>query len=402
MLLTASLLALSATAVRGINLFVADYSGNVTTLSLTSSDGNYTLAKTHASDGCSPNPSWLEIDAANGLLYCSNEGLETLNGSLSTFSIDRDGSINLIQNTTTISGPVSSTIYGDPFGRKAIALAHYTGSALSTYLLNPSRPGNVSLQQEIVFTLDGPGTDPKRQDAPHAHEAFTDPTGQFLLVPDLGADLVRIFCYDPETLELTAIAPLKVPAGSGPRHGVFYTPSGFAGGVTYFYLVSELAATVTSYAVTYLPDNAGLQFKEMVSVGTSFLYNIPSQGAPAEIAISPDNRFLMISNRNTTAFTLPLNGGTVSDSISTWALKDDGSFAFHQLWPTGGEFPRHFSINAVGNLVAVGLQTDQAVLVLERDAQSGLIGEPVARIAIGGNVTSVVWDERAALGRLGS
>lgn len=401
MLLATCLLALSATT-SAINLFVSDYSGNVTTLSLAASGSNYTLTKIHANDGCSPNPSWLEIDAANGLLYCSNEGLETSNGSLSTFSIDRDGSISLIQNTTTISGPVSSTIYGDPFGPKTIALAHYTGSALSTYLLSPTKPGNVSLNQEIVFTLDKPGTIPDRQDAPHAHEAFTDPTGQFLLVPDLGADLVRIFCYDSGTLKLTAVAPLKVPAGSGPRHGVFYNPSGFAGGATYFYLMSELAATVTSYAVTYLPDNAGLEFKEMVSVSTSWLYNVPSQGAPAEIALSPDNRFLVMSTRNNTAFTLPLNGGTPSDSLSTWALNDDGSFAFHQLWPAGGEFPRQFSMNAVGNLVAVGLQTDQVVVILGRDVQSGLIGEPVARIAIGGNVTSVVWDERPALGRLGS
>lgn len=389
----ASLLALGALAT-AVNLFVSDYSGNVTTLSLTAKDGNYTLTKKHENDGCAPNPSWLEIDAPNGLLYCSNEGLETLNGSLSTFSIARDGSISLLQNTTTISGPVSSTIYGVPYGPKAIALAHYTGSALSTYLLNPSHPGNVSLHQEFVFTLDSPGTNPERQNAPHSHEVFADPTGQYLLVPDLGADLVRVFSYDAQTLKLKSLSPLKVPAGSGPRHGVFYNPSGFPGGATYFYLVSELAATVTSYAVHYLPDSAGLRFKELTAVGTSFLFNIPSQGAPAEIEVSPDNRFLVISNRNTTAFTLPLNGGIPSDSLSTWALKDDGSFAFHQLWPTGGEFPRHFSMNAHGNLVAVGLQTDQTVVILERDVQSGLVGEPVARIAIGGNVTNVVWDDR--------
>lgn len=392
--LAASLLLLSATA-SAVNLFVADYSGNVTTLSLTAQDGNYTLTKTYANDGCAPNPSWLDIDAANGLLYCLNEGLTTANGSLSTFSIARDGSISLIQNTTTLSGPVSSTVYGEPYGPKAIALAHYSGSAVSTYLLDASnKPGNVSRSQEFVYTLDGPGTNPERQDAPHSHEVLSDPTGQYLLVPDLGADLVRIFSYDPETLRLEARSPLKVAAGSGPRHGVFHNPSGFPGGVTYFYLVKELTAEVTSYAVRYLPNNTGLEFQELRTVGTNFLFNIPSQGTPAEIEISPDNRFLVISNRNTTAFTLPLNGGSPSDSLATWALQDDGSFAFHQLWPTGGEFPRHFSINAVGDLVAVGLQTDQAVVILERDVQSGLIGEPVARIAIGGNVTTVVWDER--------
>jgi hypothetical protein len=46
-----------------------------------------------------------------------------------------------------------------------------------------------------------------------------------------------------------------------------------------------------------------------------------------------------------------------------------------------------------GQFVAVGLQSIQTVAILSRDVGTGLIGEPVARIEVGGNVTAVVWDE---------
>ena len=58
-------------------------------------------------------------------------------------------------------------------------------------------------------------------------------------------------------------------------------------------------------------------------------------------------------------------------------------------------------MNAPGTLVAVGLQYSQDVAILARDPSSGLIGEPVARIPVGGNVTCVVFDEQKALGVLG-
>lgn len=399
MLLT-TLIALGAT-VSATNLFVADYSGHVTTLELTEKNGSYSLEKTHSNNGCAPNPSWLTIDANRGLLFCLNEGLTSPNGSLSSFTINPDGSLNHVQNTTTPNGPVSGIIYGEPAGQRGIALAHYGGSAVSTWKLNGH--GNFSANQEFFFNLSQPGPDPARQDSPHEHEAITDPTGQYVLVPDLGADLVRVFSWDMESLKLKALGSLKAAAGSGPRHAAFYTPSGLTGSTTYFYLVAELAGTVTAYEVEYLDNNGGLTFKELSKQPTTGIYHLSRRSAPAEIHISPDNRFAVISNRNDSSFSLPQPNGTIieSDSLSTFQLSDDGSLTFHQLWAAGGSFPRHYTMNAIGNLVAVGLQNSQEVVVLLRDVQSGLIGEPVARIPISGNVTNVAWNEERALGVLG-
>lgn len=286
MLASAALLALSAAAVSATNLFVSDYSGNITSLSLTENNGTYVLNQTFLNADCAPNPSWLTIDANRGLLFCLNEGLETVNGSLSSFTINGDGSLTHVKNATTISGPVNGVIYGPAAGQRAIALAHYTGSAVSSWLLQGG--GNFSFNEDLPYTLAQPGPDPSRQDAPHEHEAITDPTGQYILVPDLGADLVRVFSYDEATLKLKTLSPLKAAAGSGPRHAAFWNPYGVSceGCTTYFYLVAELASTVTGYAVTYLPNGGGLNFTQVYKSTTYDLLNLPEGNAPAEVHVS--------------------------------------------------------------------------------------------------------------------
>lgn len=83
----------------------------------------------------------------------------------------------------------------------------------------------------------------------------------------------------------------------------------------------------------------------------------------------------------------------ISDSIVTYKLNRNGSLTFHQLWPAEGMFPRQFSINKAGDLVAVGLQRSSRVVILERDVCTGLLGAVAAHIEVDGQVTCVVWDE---------
>lgn len=268
------------------NLFVASYAGTITTLSLTERNGTYSLNETFVSEECAPNPSWLTLDANRGLLFCLNEGLETINGSLSSFLVNRNGSLTHIKNETTISGPVSGVIYGEPAGQRGIALAHYTGSALSAYKLLGG--GNFEFNQDFVFNLSQPGPDASRQEAPHEHEAILDPTGQYIVVPDLGADLVRVFSWSTSNLQLTELTPLQATPGSGPRHAAFWNPYGVAceGCTTYLYVGNELASTVTGYAVTYEPNNGGLSFQEVYNSSTYGYLAAPKSNAPSEVIVS--------------------------------------------------------------------------------------------------------------------
>lgn len=108
-----------------------------------------------------------------------------------------------------------------------------------------------------------------------------DPTGSLILVPDLGADLVRVFSIDPKTSHLTESAPFHAPAGAGPRHGTFLKVDS---GKTFFFLISELANTVASYLVEYTAN--GLNFTNVFLSGIYGNRIIPDGAAAAEVTLS--------------------------------------------------------------------------------------------------------------------
>ncbi len=129
--------------------------------------------------------------------------------------------------------------------------------------------------------MDSPGPDPDRQDAPHPHEAIVDPTDSYIIVPDLGADFLRIFTIDPSTSLLIENTPFSVTPGSGPRHGTFLK---IDDATTYFFLVTEIGNTVTSYKVSYTA--AGIDFEQVFRSGTYGSMATPEGAATAECILS--------------------------------------------------------------------------------------------------------------------
>lgn len=55
---------------------------------------------------------------------------------------------------------------------------------------------------------------------------------------------------------------------------------------TFLYVVTELGNTVTSYAVTYLPDGKGLDFEQVYRSTTYGNLPLPAGNAPAEVHVS--------------------------------------------------------------------------------------------------------------------
>lgn len=138
--------------------------------------------------------------------------------------------------------------------------------------------------------MDGPGPNPSRQDAPHPHGAYLDPTGLYVFVPDLGADLIRVFAICQKTGHLKPVSPLETDPGLGPRHIAFWTPKGaktdeVAHDEAYFYLVAELGNSLTGYKVGY--SSSGPFFTKFYNEST-FGQQKPSPAGSkaAEIAIS--------------------------------------------------------------------------------------------------------------------
>ena len=153
--------------------------------------------------------------------------------------------------------------------------------------------------------MDRPGPNAERQDAPHPHGAYLDPTGRFVLVPDLGADFVRIFGINQHTGELKEVSPLVTKPGLGPRHLAFWTPKNASGAQVvngkvevYCYLVSELMNSLTGYKVTY-SESGSMEFTSVYEESTFGGQEPGPDGSKAsEIAISvgpPFHSFILLN-----------------------------------------------------------------------------------------------------------
>lgn len=107
-------LALSAQSSLAARLFISSYSGNVTTVDIArNADGNFSMNAIAETTGCEESPSWLTYDSVNSVVYCSDEGLTTVNGTLSSFKAIEDGSLVQLDKVDTITGGVKNEIYGD-------------------------------------------------------------------------------------------------------------------------------------------------------------------------------------------------------------------------------------------------------------------------------------------------
>ncbi|KAL2818473.1 Lactonase, 7-bladed beta-propeller-domain-containing protein [Aspergillus cavernicola] len=311
---------------------------------------------------CGTSPSWLMLDGKNDILYCLDEGVDLPKGALTSFRTNSNGSLSKVQQLQTMAGPVSSVFYSPTLspGRKFLAVAHYAGSAVIKYSHDPIS-GHFNHSQIFTFTLPAPGPIPSRQDTAHPHEVLTDPTGNFLLVPDLGADLVGIFHINPTSGQLEAQQTLPVAPASGPRHAVFWVseqtnsirlPS------SRFYLVTELDNYLRGISFSQFYEENSYQPE---SGYQNFEGSIPPAGSKAaEIAISPGNDQLVISKRN------------------------DSTFAY-------GSFPRQFEFSPDQEMVAIALQNSHSASVVHWDKKNA-VGPLLAEAPLDGEITAVVWD----------
>ncbi|KAL4882537.1 Lactonase, 7-bladed beta-propeller-domain-containing protein [Aspergillus karnatakaensis] len=396
MLKRTSLLALGflgASTVNAATLYATHYSTkSIYTLSLTkSSSGSYELTQTSALETCGTYPSWITLDSETRTLYCSDEygwtnENESVNGSLTALSADKQGVLTEVAVTGNAPGSgVHNVIYEGKNGKKYLAAAHYSGSAVSTYSL-PLTP-NAPALQVFEFTLPGPGANPERQEAPHPHQAFLDPKGDFVLVPDLGADLVRIFQINKANGKLNTCPPLKYTPGGGPRHGVFGSVSGNR---EVLYIVGELNGEVEAFSVTY-PKRGCLSFKQ-IDAEIPYPEALPEGASLAEIAL--DGKNVYVSVRLDAAF----DG---DDSLARLTRSRDGKIEFEEITSSHGVLPRTFAINKAGDLVAFGNQLSSNVAIVERDPETGALGEIVADLQVGvpgepntlEGLSSIIWDE---------
>ncbi|KAL2131544.1 hypothetical protein VTI74DRAFT_4921 [Chaetomium olivicolor] len=368
-------------------LYVASYpsgqlKGGLTTLRL--SQGRLESVG-EASDDCGPYPSWLT--QAGNSLYCLDEAWANITGTVHSFKIGASSGISHLGSVETKKGPVSSIVYGD--NGHGLAVADYDGQGLNTF--NIADPAAIVPLDAPTFPPNSaPGTAQQTQSRPH--QAILDPTGSFLVVPDLGNDLVRVFSIDKKTLKITEQASLEFARTTGPRHAAFFK----SGPKTFLYVACEIANLVQGFSVSYNNDRS-LSFTRIYNSSTHGDSNpLPAGATAAEIQVSPDSKFLTVSSRNENSLKYTLADGTTvdSDPLITFSINpESGALTHVQTAPAGGVNPRHFSFNKDGSRVASALQADGRVVVFEREVATGKIGKAVAEAKVAGSPNFVMFKE---------
>jgi len=287
-------------------------------------------------------PGFLAIHPDGRHLYCVGEpaGFKGKSaGSVCAFEIDPiSGTLKLLNSQPT-GGVGPCHLIVDPTGKNVLS-AQYAGGSCTVLPIAPD--GSLKPRSSFYRHKGASGVVPKRQNAPHAHSINLDASGRFAFVADLGLDKILIYRFDSETGTLTPNHPpyVKTVPGGGPRHFVFHPSGKFA------YVNLEISSQVTAFQY----DAASGMLTPIQTLST-LPKGFKGKNTTAEIRVTPDGRFLYVSNRG-------------HNSIAMFAIDTKtGKLESLGTEPTRGEIPRNFNLDPTGSfLIAVHQKSDNATL----------------------------------------
>jgi 6-phosphogluconolactonase len=295
------------------------------------------------------NPSFLAAHPNHRFLYAVNEVSNykgEKSGAVSAFAIDRaNGKLTLL-NQVASKGADPAYITVDKSG-KYVLVANYTGGSIAVFpVLEDGRLGEAS----AFIQHTGHGSDPQRQEGPHAHSIDLSPDNRFAIVDDLGLDETLVYKFDSLKGSLTPNDPpfAKADPGAGPRHFALRPDGKFA------YVVNEMAATVSVFSY----DGAAGVMRPLQSIST-LPRGFDGAKEDAEIEVHPSGKFLYASNRG-------------HDSIAVFAIDaNQGTLTLIEYASTKGQTPRSFEISPGGALLFAANEKSDNIVVFRIDQKSG-------------------------------
>ncbi len=304
------------------------------------------------------NPSFLALDSRRRYLYAVNEVTEfggKQSGAVSAFAVDqRTGGLSFLNQQSSRGGaPCYVTVDAT---NRFVLVANYFGGNVS--VLPVQRDGSLGEATEVQQYA-GSSVNRERQEAPHAHCIVLDKTNRHAYACDLGTDRIMLYRFDEQRGKLIPNeAPfVRVHAGAGPRHLVFHPHNRYA------YVANELDLTVTAFE----HDKAKGILTELQTVST-LPDGLTTTGTSADIHISPDGKFLYLSNRGAdhlAAFKIDARTGRLSLIAHT---------------PTEGKTPRNFAIDPTGEFLLVANQNSNTIVTFRIGRQTGRL-TPTGHVA---------------------
>jgi 6-phosphogluconolactonase (cycloisomerase 2 family) len=333
-------------------------------------------------------PSALAFDPQRRFLYAANEvqsfeGQPT--GGVTAFGIDRaNGDLRRL-NAVSSGGPGPAHLSVEP-GGKFVLVANYAAvpptqlPGASVAVIPIQQDGSLGAASDVVALPREP-LGPRRatgappgsfadsgHDAPHAHQAITDPAGRFVLVTDLGTDRIYVYRFDKTAGKLTPNNPafFQAAPGVGPRHIAFHPGGRFC------YSLNEEASTLDF--LTWDPERGAFERRQTLSTlprgyeGTNY---------PSEVEVSDDGRFVHAANR-------------LHDSIAAFALARNGSMTYAgEAW-TRGSYPRHFATEPTKRFTYVLHTRSDNITIFRANRANGTLAFTDQYVGVG-NPSQIVF-----------
>lgn len=298
-------------------------------------------------------PSYLDLHPSGRFLYAANrQGLEDFSdeGSVSGYKIDqKSGKLKPIH--TKASGGVSPChLSVDPLG-EFIYISHYASSHVSVF---PIKKNGKIGKQSFSMQLQGSSLHPQRQSSSHAHSVIPDPSGRFVYISDLGTDKILQFEVDRKNKRLnlsTEISTAALP-GSGPRHFQLhpYAPLAFS--------VEELSSTLAVYQIDSVSGHLNFLERKSMLVSNE---EAAEQNTAADLAISPDGKFVYASNRGV-------------DNIVIYAVDaSKKQIQYIGQIKSGGAHPRGIGMDILGEFLFVTNRDSDNLVIFKRNFETGLL-----------------------------
>ncbi|RVT77649.1 lactonase family protein [Flavobacterium sufflavum] len=293
------------------------------------------------------NPSYLSLSNDGKFLYACTESRTPNAGSVSSFKFDPQNKSLTFLNSQKTNGENPAYLSIDHTG-KWLVDANYTGSSISVFPI--AEDGKIDpIVQYIPFTEGS--INPERQKSSHVHSVFFSPDNNYIISPDLGADKIRIFPFDSykkEPLDTSNSSFVKSIPGSGPRHFAFHPNKKWS------YSIEEIAGAISAYSF----EKGQLNLIDRIKIQSK---KETKDFGSAEILISPDGKFLYVSNRG------------IENNISIYSIEKDGSLKNVSTQSSLGNHPRNFAIDPSGKFLIVANMNSQSIIVFKRNQQTGLL-----------------------------
>ncbi len=310
------------------------------------------------------NPSFITVSPDHRFVYAVTEDPLSVGPPLdhasyaSAFAIDpATGKLRLL-NTVPTGGTSTCFISMDKTGKYALMANFGSGSVTVWKVKDDGSFGELTSFIQNV----GHSVNPAIQNEPHPHSILVSPDNRYVIVSDLGLDKILIFHFDEQTGQLSPPDPhfATVLPGGGPRHFTF-SPSG-----KFAYQLGEMSGIVDAFA--WDPTQGTLtNLQSAHTVPRDFTGDNHS----AEIAISPDGKFLYESNRRNTGDT-----GWGPDTIGIFAIDPEkGTLSLVEQSLTGGIMPRNFAIDPTGAYLLAANQFGNNVVVFKIDNATGRLSK---------------------------